>query len=163
MVPDSSNLSFAATWEDSTFTGRFVHFDADIIFDPNVLPDGRFDVRVDVTSAVTGSRDRDEGMADPDWFDFQRYSEAKYLAKGFESLGDDRYLASGVLKLKGVSRPVPVNFSWEVTPTGALLQGSALVNRLDFGIGEGDWATGDIIGLVVNVTFSLELFTCAGS
>ncbi|NEL42644.1 MAG: YceI family protein, partial [Xanthomonas perforans] len=40
---------------------------------------------------------------------------------------------------RGVSKPVTLTFTW--TPgTQPVLAGKALVKRLDFGVGGGDWA-----------------------
>lgn len=159
-LPADSSLVFAATWEGTVFRGGFTSFDAIIHFDPADLENSRFDVHIDVTSARTGSRDRDEGMAGPDWFDFGAYPGARYQASRFQSLGDGWFQADGQLELKGVTQSVPVKFNWRELPTGAALMGLASVSRLDFGVGEGDWASDEIIGLLVEVRFTLTLAPC---
>ena len=159
-LPADSALGFAATWEGTVFRGAFKSFDAIIQFDPADLENSRFDVHIDVTSGRTGSRDRDEGMAEPDWFDFSTYPGARYQASRFQSLGDGWFQADGQLELKGVTRSVPVKFNWRERPAGAAMTGGARVSRLDFGVGEGDWASDEIIGLLVEVEFSLELAPC---
>jgi len=160
-LPGESELGFAATWEGTVFRGDFNRFDALINFDPADLVGSSFDVAIDVTSARTGSRDRDEGMAEPDWFDFAAYPVARYRATDFQTLSDGEFLANGQLELKGVVHPVPVTFSWEEFSDNVKLAGGASIRRLDFGIGQGDWATDEIIGLLVEVEFSLELVACA--
>jgi polyisoprenoid-binding protein YceI len=117
-------------------------------------------VRIDVTSARTGSRERDEGMAGSDWFNYADYPVARYTASNFQALEDGYFVADGKLELKGVTRPVPVKFRWEESPDAVKLGGGAGISRLDFGIGQGDWASDDIIGLPVNVFFDLELVEC---
>jgi polyisoprenoid-binding protein YceI len=156
-----SSLGFSATWEGTVFRGHFSRFDAVIHFDPADLAASSFDVGIDVTTARTGSRERDEGMAEPDWFDFIVYPKARYRATDFQSLGDGQFLANGQLELKGVVHPVPVTFRWQGFPEKVTLDGGASISRLDFGIGQGDWATDEIIGLLVEVEFSLELVPCA--
>lgn len=163
LLPGNSSLGFAATWEGSVFRGVFNRFDVLIKFDPADLAASSFEVRIDVTSARTGSRERDEGMAEPDWFDFAVYPVARYRATDFQSIGGDRFQANGQLELKGVVHPVPVTFSWRELPGKAELAGGASVRRLDFGIGQGDWASDEIIGLLVEVEFSLELVACTAS
>lgn len=160
-LPGKSTLEFAATWEGTVFKGAFSRFDAFINFDPAELEASSFDVRIDVTSARTGSRERDEGMAEPDWFDFAVYPMARYQATDFQSIGGGRFQANGQLELKGVVHTVPVKFSWRELPGKAELAGGASISRLDFGIGQGDWATDEIIGLLVEVEFGLELVPCA--
>ena len=156
-----STLGFAATWEGTVFRGTFGSFDSVIAFDPTDLASSSFDVRIDVTTARTGSRDRDEGMAEPDWFDYKTHPLARYQASDFQNLGGDEYQANGQLELKGAVHPVPVKFTWQVLDGKVLLKGQAGIQRLDFGIGEGDWATDEIIGLLVDVDFNLTLLPCA--
>lgn len=159
-LPGESSLGFSATWEGTVFRGTFNGFDAVINFDPADLAASSFDVHIDVTTARTGSRERDEGMAEPDWFDFIVYPKAHYRATDFQSLGDGEFLANGQLELKGVVHPVPVKFRWQELPGKVALDGGASISRLDFGIGQGDWASDEIIGLLVDVEFSLELVPC---
>src|ERR1700752_5215158 len=71
-VREGSRLGFTAAWEGADFDGVFHRFDAAIAFDPKDLAASRFDVKVDVTSADTQSSDRDEALADPEWFDYTK-------------------------------------------------------------------------------------------
>jgi polyisoprenoid-binding protein YceI len=100
-------------------------------------------------------------MAEPDWFDFKTHPLARYQANEFQALSGGEYLANGRLELKGVTHPVPVKFTWQVLDGKVALNGQASIPRLDFGIGEGDWATDEIIGLLVDVDFKLALSPCA--
>jgi len=161
--PDRSKLEFSATWEGTEIGGEFRHFVPHIQFDPADLSSSNFEVDIDVTSAHTGSRDRDQGLAEADWFDFNQFPAARFRTVSFDRLGNSQYVARGQLELKGVKRPVAINFSWKTIAGGALLEGSAKLNRLDFGIGQGEWASDDIIGLAVRVSFDVEVEDCAGS
>ena len=50
----------------------------------------------------------------------------------------------GTLSLRGVSKPVTLTFTW--TPGDKpVLAGKATVKRLEFGVGEGDWADTDLL------------------
>lgn len=160
-LPGESTLGFATTWEGTVFRGVFKRFDAVINFDPADLAGSSFEVRIDVTSGRTGSRERDEGMAEPDWFDFAVFPIAHYRATDFQAMGDGQFQANGQLELKGVVHRVPVRFRWQELPGKVTLSGGASISRLDFGIGQGEWASDEIIGLLVDVEFSLELVACA--
>ena len=83
-------------------------------------------------------------MRGTDFFDVSKFAQARYTATKFRSLGDGRYAADGVLELRGVRKPVTLSFTW--TPGKApVLAGKATVQRLDFGIGTGDWADTSLI------------------
>lgn len=160
MVGQSSWLGFTAAWEGQSFQGRFGRFEAAIRFDPDDLASAEFLVDIPVASASTGNAERDEGMAEAEWFDYARFPTARFQATAFSPLGDDRYLASGQLRLKGVSRDTQVEFTWRRQDPGALLEGGARLDRTDFGIGSGDWADEEFVAHEVIVSFRLELVPC---
>lgn len=66
-------------------------------------------------------------------------------------------MAEGTLSLRGVDKPVPLEFTWKTGADGAVLEGSAMVNRLDFGVGGGDWADAGTISHEISVTTTLHL------
>jgi len=52
---------------------------------------------------------------------------------------------------------VPIEFQFAPGAAGAKLSGSAKLNRLDFGVGQGDWKSTETIGDAVKINFSLVL------
>ncbi|WP_374604898.1 YceI family protein [Arenimonas sp.] len=151
-----STLGFRASYMDEAFEGRFARFSPAIRFDPDALEDARFDVRIELATADTDSPDRDEMLVGPDFFDARRAPEARYVATSFRHLGGNDYEAKGELTLNGVTRPVPLRFTW--TPgTPATLEGKATVRRLAFGVGEGDWADTGLLPDEVEVFTRLVL------
>jgi polyisoprenoid-binding protein YceI len=105
----------------------------------------------------TDSRDRDDLLRERDFFNVVRFPEATYVADGLHALGGGRYRADGLLTLRGVTLPVPLEFTW--TPGARpVLEGRATVPRLAFGVGGGDWAdTGvlpDAIAVSTRVVFA---------
>ena len=150
-------LGFVASWEGSEFEGLFHRFDAAIVFDPADLAGSHFDVKVDVTSADTQSSDRDEGMADPEWFDFAHYPQATFVTSSIAALADGHYEAKGTLTIKGVSREVSFPFTWKEQNGAAELAGETVLVRTDFHIGEGEWAEDESIGMKVRVLANLKL------
>ncbi len=101
MAGQSSWLGFTAAWEGQSFQGKFGRFEAAIRFDPSDLASAEFLVDIPVASASTGNAERDQGMAEAEWFDYAGFPSARFQATAFRALGDDRYLASGQLRLKG--------------------------------------------------------------
>ena len=74
-------------------------------------------------------------LAEPEWFDFARHPEARYRADDIQAVGPGRYRAAGEISLKGVTRPLPLEFAWESGPAGARLIGELALDRSAFGIG----------------------------
>ena len=139
-----STLAFASRYDGELFTGRFGDFSTRLSFDPAAPEAGSLDVSIGLASAATGNEDRDATLKTADFFDIGKVAQARYSASGFRKLADGRYAADGTLELRGVRKPVTLTFSWS---GGAqpVLEGKAVVKRLDFGVGGGDWAdTGTI-------------------
>lgn len=157
MQPGQSQLTFVATQAGAKFEGRFEKFEADIAFDPQSLAGARFDVRVDLRSVNTQDSERDSIIKGPDMFDVARWPTARYVADNFTAKGGGKFSAEGKLTLRDVTRVVPIEFTFEKENGGAWLKGSATLNRLDFGVGQGEWKDTESVGNEVAVRFSLRL------
>jgi len=151
-----STLTFAGKYQGAAFAGRFPSFMTRLSFDPNALPGSKLDVTIALASAVTGDRERDDTLRGGDFFNAPKFPQARYVATRFRALGGNRYAADGQLTLRGVARPVTLTFTW--TPGAKpVLAGKALVKRLDFGVGGGDWADTSIIPNEVAVSTNVVL------
>lgn len=161
MRAEGSTLEFAGSMQGEGFEGRFGSFEADIHFDPGDLAGARFDVRIDLASADSQNQERDETLLGPDFFDVASAPQARYVATRFRSDGDG-FIADGDLTLHGVTRPVPLRFTFVRNGDGAVLTGHAELDRLQFDIGTGDWADPDVIAHAVDVDTRLELHPATG-
>lgn len=151
-----STLGFTASYQGEAFKGSFGKFTPQIRFDPAKLADSRFDVRIVLASATTQNSERDDMLKGDDFFDAAKQPEARYVATKFRALGGNRYIADGVLSLHGVAKPAPLTFTW--TPGAKpVLDGTALLKRLDFNVGSGDWNDTDLIPNEVKVSTHLVL------
>ena len=155
---DESKVGFIATYDEIPFEGRFEDFEAVIRFDPSVLGQGSFEVNIDIASVNTDSPDRDEGMLEQDFFDASEYPSATFTSTAFaksKSTGD--YEVTGDLTIKGISKPISLEFTWTASDKTARLRGQGSVKRTDFKIGMGDWEEDDTIGFAVQIVFDLSL------
>lgn len=157
IISESSRLGFTATFEGAKFNGEFRRYQADLKFDPADLEHSRFEVTVDVTSADTGSSDLNDGMALPEWFNFRRYPRATFVTSAIRRLGPDRYEARGTLTIKGIAHEVTLPFSWQRLGDQAAIEGETVLQRTDFKLGEGEWASGAALSLDVRVWARLRL------
>jgi polyisoprenoid-binding protein YceI len=157
MQPRQSTLSFLATQAGAPFEGTFDKFTADIQFDPADLAGSRFDVKIDLSTVNTRDRERDDTLKGPDLFAVERWPTSRYVAERFTARGGARYSASGKLSLRDVTREVPLEFTFEKTEGGAWLKGSARLNRLDFGVGQGEWRDTETVANEVQIRFVLLL------
>ena len=151
-----SSLGFAASYQGEAFSGSFSKFSSSIRFDPAKLTQSRFDVRITLTSANTKNAERDETLLGSDFFNAAVQAEARYVATKFRALGNNRFIADGVLTLRGISKSVPLTFTW-VPGAKPQLLGTAKVQRLDFKVGIGDWDDLELIPNTVTINTKLLL------
>lgn len=156
-APDQSRLGFTGTAQGERFEGRFGRFEPQIRFDPTDLASARFEVRIEVASADTANAERDEALHSHDFFAVRRHPHATYVAETFRELGDGRYAADGELTLRGVTRPVTLEFSWTANGEQAVLEGESVLKRLDFDVGGGEWADEEAVANEVQVRTRLLL------
>jgi polyisoprenoid-binding protein YceI len=151
-----SALTFAGKYQGEVFTGKFPGFSTRLSFDPAQLATAKLDVTIPLATATTGNEDYDGELRGEDFFASAKFAQARYTATKFRALGGNRFAADGKLSLRGVDKPVTLEFTW--TPGAKpVLAGKATVSRLAFGVGGGDWAdTGlipDAIAVATRVVF----------
>lgn len=155
-----STLTFTATQAGARFTGRFDALDAAIAFDPEALAESSFEVRVATASVNTDYGERDEILRGAEFFDVRVFPEAVFRAVLFTRRGADEFVAEGTLKIKDVEKPLQLAFQYSPGPNAAgqwLLTGSFVIDRLDFGVGVGEWRDPRWVGREVTVDFRLLL------
>ena len=155
--PESSTLGFTGDFQGSEFEGNFGKWTALIRYDAADLGQSKFDVTVDMTSASTGDSDRDQALPGADFFNAMAYPTAHFVSTGFRRLGGQRVIADGTLSLRGVSKPLSLEVTFTPQGTGATLDVSGTLNRLDYGVGGGEYADTSVIGATVKVTAHLTL------
>jgi cytochrome b561/polyisoprenoid-binding protein YceI len=154
-VARGSELTFATAWSGQALEGRFEHWTADILFSPDALDRSRVTVRIDVASARTGDEQRDASLPAPDWFDAANHPRAVFTAARFERLGGDRYMAHGTLSLRGVTKPLDLPFRLAIDGDVAKASGETSLDRLAFGVGQGEFAATDQVPAKVAVRIHL--------
>jgi len=154
--PASSRLEFTGVQAGAAFKGVFHQFSAAVDFDPAAPASAHLDVTIDMKSVDSGDKDRDDTMRGADIFDPAHFPTAHYVTRSVTPTATG-FRAVGALTLHGVTKDVPIEFKFARTAAGATLTGTAELNRLDFGVGRGDWKNTDWVADAVKVAFSLSL------
>lgn len=154
--PDQSRVSFTASQQDTEFTGSFGTFSAEILLDPDDPSTGRIEAEIDLASADAGNSERNDALPTKDWFNTRQHPAASFVSEEIVRTGEGAYEATGILTLKGVSRPVVLPFNLEVDGDIATARGSFELVRTDFSVGTGAYETGKWVGLPVMVTVEIS-------
>ena len=158
--PARSSLEFTFLQAGAKNNGRFTRFPVSLDFSPDNLAASRLEVTVEMASLDTGDHERDDTLRSADLFAVAKFPQAHFLATqftktvaGFEALGK--------LTIRGVTRDTRVPFTFRTaTENGAAvgyMSGKTTLQRLDFGVGQGDWKATDQVGNDVEVSFALRL------
>jgi polyisoprenoid-binding protein YceI len=151
-----SRLEFVGVQAGAEFKGVFHKFTATVDFAPDTLASSRIDVQIDMNSVDSMDKDRDATIRGKDVFDVAHNPTAHYVTKSIAKTAAG-FSAVGALTLHGVTKDVPIEFQFVPGAAGAKLSGSAKLNRLDFGVGQGDWKSTETVGDAVKINFSLVL------
>lgn len=154
--PASSTLGFSGSFQGETFQGQFKQWNAVITYDPADLAHAQFSVDVSLASAKTGDSDRDSALPGSDFFDVAKFPSARFVTTRIHQEGA-KVVADGKLTLHGVTQPVSLDVAYKAQGSGATLDVSGTVKRLDFGVGSGDYADTSVIGADVKITAHLQL------
>jgi polyisoprenoid-binding protein YceI len=162
--PTKSTLEFTFTQAGAQNKGHFARFPVSFDFSPANLAASRLEVTVEVGSLDTGDEERDGTLRGADLLAVAKFPQAHYLATqitrtaaGFE--------AAGKLTLRGVTRELRVPFTFRTATENGVavgyMSGKTTLQRLDFGVGQGDWKATDQVGNEVGVSFALRLSAAA--
>jgi polyisoprenoid-binding protein YceI len=151
-----SRLEFVGVQAGAEFKGVFHKFTANVDFAPDALAGSRIDVQIDMNSVDSMDKDRDTTIRSKDIFDVAHNPTAHYVTKTITKTATG-FSAVGALTLRGVTKDVPIDFQFVPAAAGAKLTGSAKLNRLEFGVGQGDWKSTENVGDAVKINFSLVL------
>jgi cytochrome b561/polyisoprenoid-binding protein YceI len=152
----ASHIRFVGDQAGAEFDGTWERWTAQLQFSTSDIDAGIFYVAIDTSSANTQDEDRDVAMADPEWFDSANYPEATFRASRFSDIGEGKYVANGQLSIKGVTSPVQLHFTVESNGDRHVLEGEAQLDRLELGIGTGEWEDTEWVGKDVTVLVRVE-------
>ena len=155
-VAAQSSVSFVGTQQGEKFTGVFRDYDAWIAYAPDQLANSRIDVTIRLKSMDSKSQERDSALADADWFDFQKFPTAVFHA-GVIRATPTGPVGDADLTIKGHTKHLAFPFTWKADAGKTTLDAHVTLDRLEFGLGAGEWADESIAGKKVEVVVHLVL------
>jgi polyisoprenoid-binding protein YceI len=150
--PSKSSLSFNVAQVGSIVSGRFPAWTGEIVLDPAALAAARIDIRIAMPPVTANNRDVDSLMKGANFLDVQKFPEARFVSSSIVARGGERYEAQGKLTIRDVTRDAVLPFTLTIADDPARLgrlsataRGRLILKRLDFGVGQNEWAgTGQV-------------------
>ena len=158
VVLAKSEIAFTMKQMGVNFDGRFRQWKADIVFQPAALDKAKAVIDVDLASVDLASADSEAEARGPQWFNAAKFPVAHFASTSVKSLGGDRYEIAGKLSLKGISRDCVVPVTVKADAAGnRVAEGAFVVKRLEYKLGEGEWADTDTVADDVRVRIRIAL------
>ncbi|HEU5084328.1 MAG TPA: YceI family protein [Acidimicrobiales bacterium] len=139
--PTHSRIGFVARHAMVTkVRGSFNEFEGTGFFDAENPAASHLTLTIQAASIDTRNADRDAHLRSNDFFDMDNHPEISFASTAVEPVGDDTFRVTGDLTIKGVTKPVTVDFEYTgsaVDPYGNQrigLEGTTTVNRKDWGV-----------------------------
>jgi polyisoprenoid-binding protein YceI len=141
VLVDKSEIAFTMKQMGVKFDGRFRKWKADVVFDPQKLAASKAVFDVDLASIDLASAESESEAQGRLWFDSARFPVAHFSSTAIRDLGGGRYEIAGKLSIKGITRDCVVPVTVKTDAAGnRVAEGSFAIRRLDYKIGEGEWA-----------------------
>lgn len=153
--PARSTLTVEFDQAGQTVHARFERFAAKIRFDPANPAASAAEIDVDLTSFRSDNAQRDQMATAGEFLAAGGGADAVYRARDFVAEGSDRYRVQAELALKGVTRQLSHQATIMIDGRLAHASGVVVLDRLDYGVGAGQFQRGDQVGLKVTVRFDL--------
>lgn len=153
VIADKSAINFTFKQMNVGMDGHFKKFNTQLSFDPANVAAAKVTLDVDLASIDTGSSDGDDEVVGKLWFNTKAFPKATFVSSAIKPLGGNRYEVAGQLTIKGKSQPVVALTTMTVQGDQAAFDGSFVIKRADFAIGEGQWADFGVVANEIQVKF----------
>lgn len=152
-----SSLGFTFRQMGVPVQGQFKSWNAQLNFDPKKPEATVVKFSIQMGSVSFGAAETDAEAVKAPWFNVPRFPQAVFESTAVKASGPGKLLVSGKLSIKGSVREVTVPVS--LSQAGALTTatGAFAIKRLDFKIGDGEWADTAIVADDVQVSFKLAV------
>ena len=147
----------------STYFGTFPKMDGTLVIDTAKPENSKVDITIDVAAVDSNDDKLDGHLRSPDFFDTAKFPTATFRSTRIERTGPTTAKVTGDLTLKGVTRPVTldatfnqagVNFINKAYTIG--FDAETTINRTDWGISTYAPAVGEKVTLRIGAEFQLQ-------
>lgn len=157
VVPAQSEVGFVSKQMGVPVEGKFKQWTAKINFDPKKPEAGSVAFSIQTGSASFGAAEIDGEVPKAEWFNAAKFPQASFASSAIKALGGGKFEVRGKLAIKGATQDVVVPITVTQSGAASTAVGSFVIKRLDFKIGEGDWADTSMVANDVTVKFKLAL------
>ena len=155
---DKSEIRFITRQMGANVDGRFRRWKANIVFVPKDLGRSKADFDIELGSVDLASDELEAEIKRASWFDTAKFPVAHFASSAIRDLGGDKYEVVGQLTIKGITHDAVVPITLKKDASGnSVAEGNFTLKRLDYKIGEGQWADPETVANDVTVRVRMVL------
>jgi polyisoprenoid-binding protein YceI len=155
---DKSEIRFISRQMGVNVEGRFRKWKANVDFRPKDLGKSKAELEIDLGSIDLASEESEIEIRRPRWFDTAKFPIATFQSTAMKDLGGERYEIVGKLTMKGTARDETIPIEIKKDAAGnSVATGEFTIKRLEFKIGDGQWADPTVVADEVVVRLRMVL------
>jgi polyisoprenoid-binding protein YceI len=147
-------VAFHVLQAGAPFIGNFRRFSGEVCLTQDRIT--RIDATLDPASVDTGLPELDANLLKEDFFDVGKYPSVSFVSSSVQSQGGT-YTVHGTLAIKNNKREVEVVLHSQQANGKLSISGSITLDRLQYGIGMGEWTNTKWLGAEVKVDINATL------
>lgn len=150
-----SSLSFVYKQMNVPVEGQFKSFRSKLAYDPAKPAAAKAELEIDLASIDAGSKDANDEVAGKAWFNTKTFPIAKFVSTSVKPLGGNRVELAGKMTIKGKTLDLVTPVTVTQQGNSASFDGSLVLKRADYGIGDGIWADFGTVANEIQIKFRL--------
>ena len=152
---DKSSISFIFKQMNVPVEGNFKRFKSQISFDPAKPTLAKAEMELDIASIDAGSDEANDSAGDKTWFNTKAFPVARFVSSSVKPLGNNRFEMTGKMSIKGRTLDAKTQGTFRQEGSNGIFEGGFVLNRGDYGIGEGSWSDFGTVANEVQIKFRL--------
>jgi len=124
----------------STVAGSFKKFSGKVIFDSTNPSKSKVELFIDIASFQAGGDELQDEAQGKAWFNTAAYPQAKFISQEVKENGVGKLELIGKLTIKNKTQTITIPATYKEQAGQVVFESIFQLKRLDFLLGEGNWA-----------------------
>ncbi|TAG07048.1 MAG: YceI family protein [Cytophagia bacterium] len=146
----TSNIEFKIKNAGFNVTGTLKGLEAKINFNDGDKNDV-IEASVKTATINTNNNARDRHLKRADYFDAEKYPTIQLKSTSFSKISNEKFNGFFKLTIKNVTKTIEMPFTFKKNGKNGSFEGSFVINRLDYGVGESSWVLGNNVTIKINI------------
>ena len=154
---DANKSAVAVTLKQMNFPveARFKKFTAQVDFNEAKPETFKLAVEIDIVSFDVGDAASNSEVQKKEWLNAAQFPRAKFVSSSIKPEASGKFDVTGKLTIKGKTNDVSFPVTVKRDGANQVFDGSLLIKRLAYNIGEGEWKDTAILADEVSIKFHI--------